>query len=113
MLPKKQLVWYAGELGVAANLRRPVTWSAAELNWLAANASTVKPAPCGLLTREKPEKVLIPGLPTVWSVSTTNPYCEVRGRAGQRARRLVKTRSDARLMKTFGQVMATPVPNAG
>src|SRR3990167_2319199 len=84
-IPTKQLVWKAGALGVAASRRTPFTTVSDEVKVAAENVSTVKPWPCGLLTREKPANNWKP--PPAMLVCR-NPNWLPAARSGQISRRL-------------------------
>ena len=51
-LAMKQLVWNAGAEPLAARRRMPLTTVSAEVKVWAGKASTLKPLPCALDTRE-------------------------------------------------------------
>src|SRR3990167_2325364 len=87
MRPTKQLVWNEGLDGVAASRRNPFTALDAEVKVCAGNASTVNPAPAGLLTRENPAKGWFS---SEVSTSWRKPNCDPAGKPGQSARKLAK-----------------------
>ena len=111
-LPTKQLVWKAGEPPLAASRRRPEIDCRAAVKVCAGKASTLKPWPAGLLTRENAAYGCVVSLS---SKVYRKPNWLPASSAGQISRRLAKVRALSAATVKDGQSSgpACEVPSPG